>query len=555
MATFSAFHVNYHNMARPIQWRRVYNQTLTLIHKNLLISLKAPIATFVKTLLLPIIITIIFVYLKEIKPGTSSSNGISRNGQPILGLSEAIEASSSRRLVFSLNEIRNPRLTEIVEGIRDEQDMKRFDVAIIDDPNLLFDLCRQSIHGTSDCFASIMFTAFNDTHAEYNIGIDEDVLENTPYSYRPGQSVLSKRILPIQWALDTRIGGFEANIKPMEKVFSGYFDESGSTPMSMPTEVYWLSLVSFFTAPLFVFLLLVATYHISSFVAGERHNSLAELLMAQGVGTIPRVLSNMLSFCILYVPGVIISSIMLGELLFKSTSTGLVFILMLLACFSFIVSAHCMGSLFAKASTAGLCTSILTFILGLVPLTQSLTSFKSPGEIAGLSFVFPPYAWATLIRDMATAELNHRSFPDKQAQEQSLAINGYLFFLFFILQIIIYGGGTFLVEHFRWGVPQQREWTESSDELALRLGHLSKTFKGGKKAVNDLNIEVQKGSVTFLLGPNGSGKTTALKCISGMMKVDTGSKIQFSRDGHSLGLCPQNNVRSSIGSFSEGTNH
>ncbi|PLB48647.1 hypothetical protein P170DRAFT_318057, partial [Aspergillus steynii IBT 23096] len=524
------------------QWRRIYNQTLTLIHKNLLISFKSPVATFIKAFLLPIIITIIFVCLKEIKPDLDSSNGISRNGRPVLDLPEAMAASSSPSLVFVMNHIRDSRLTDIVKEIRDDPDMKPFDVGVVDDPNRLFDWCRQSIQGTSDCFASVIFTSFNKTHAEYNIAIDEDALKNTPYSYSPGQSTLSKRILPIQWALDSRIGGFASAKRPTEKMFSGFFDKSGSNSMDMPTEIYWLSIVSFFAAPLFVFLLLVATYHVSSFVAGERQNSVAELLMAQGVGTIPRILSNMLSFCVLYVPGVIISSIMLGELLFKHTSTGLVFILMFLACFSFIVSAHCMGSLFAKASTAALCTTILTFILGLITITQSLISTKGTGQIIGLSLVFPPYAWASLIRDIATAEMGERAFPDKKAQEQRQTINGNLFALFFILQIIVYGGCTFLVEHFRWGVPQQREWTESSDEVALRLGNLSKTFKGDKKAVNGLNVEVKKGSVTFLLGPNGSGKTTALKCISGMMKVDTCSKIQFSRDGHSFGLCPQDNV-------------
>ncbi|KAI9041867.1 uncharacterized protein KD926_006412 [Aspergillus affinis] len=529
-------------MAPLIQSRRLYNQTLTLIHKNLLIFFKSPIATFVKTLLLPIIITIIFVYLKEIQPDISSSNGITRTGQPVLDLADAIDSSSSKRLVFVINGMREKRLIDILENIRDSPDMKGRDFRILDDPNELYENCRQSIHGTSDCFASVMFTTFNATHVEYNIGIDEDVIKNTPYSYRPGQSALSRRVLPIQWALDSRIGGFSSTKKPTERMFSGYFDESGSSTTDVSGEVYWLSIVSYFAAPLFVFLLLVATYHISSFVAGERQNSVAELLMAQGVGTIPRILSNILSFCILYVPGVIISSLMLGELLFTRTSTGLIFILMLLACFSFVVSAHCMGSLFAKSSTAGLCTCILTFILGVVTVAQSMTSFRNPSEIAGLSFVFPSYAWATLIRDIATAEFTERGFPDMQAQEEDQAINGYLFLLFFSLQILIYGAGTLLVEHFRWGVPKQREWTESSNDVALRLGRLSKTFKRGKKAVNDLSFEVQKGSVTFLLGPNGSGKTTALKCISGMTKVDQGSKIQFSREGHSFGLCPQNNV-------------
>lgn len=532
---------DFDTMTRPGLWRRTYQQTVTLVQKNLLISFKSPVVTVFKALLLPIIITIIFTYLKEIKPDVASSNGISRTGQPVLDLAGAITSSSSQRLVFVMNGIRDPRLVDIVKDIRDGPDMKDLDVQVVDDPSELYKSCPQSIYGTSECFASVVFRGFNKTGADYVIGVDNNVLY-APYSYNPGQSVLSRRVLPLQWALDSRIGGFTSTKKPTERMFSGSFDESGSSSFDLPTEVYWLSIVSFFAAPLFVLLLLVATYHVSSSVAGERQNSVAELLMAQGVGTIPRVLSNMASFCILYVPGIIICSIILGELLFVRTSTGLFFILMLLACFSFIISSHCMGSFFAKSSTAGLCTSILTFGLGLVTVEQSLAKVKEPGKMTGLSLVFPPYAWATLIRDIATAEHSQRAFPDIKAQEDKEAINGYLFLLCFIIQIIVYGAGTFLVEHFRWGVPQQREWTESSDQVALRLSNLSKTYRKSKKAVDDLSVEVQKGSVTFLLGPNGSGKTTALKSISGMIKVDKGSKIQFSQEGHSFGLCPQENV-------------
>ena len=526
-----------------LQWRRIYHQTLTLTYKNLLVFCKSPVVSFIKALLLPIIITIIFCFLKYIQSGNGSPGGISHTGRRLMDLPDAMSASSSQRLVFVTNGIQDAELNNSINAVQTAPGMRKFDTQIIDDPIRLFDACKQSIHGTSDCFASVMFTSFNNTDANYTIIVDEDFLENTPSDYKSGKSVLSQRLLPLKWAMDAHIGGFGSRQKPTEKMWSGYFGETSESATETRTDTYWLSLVQVFAAPLFVFILLIATHHMSSTVAGERQNSVAELLIAQGVTTTPRVLSNMFSFCILYTPGVIICSILLGEILFVTTSTGIIFILMLLASIAFIVCAHFMGSFFAKASIAGLCTAVLTFAIGLVTLAQNLTSYGDPSQKLGLSLVFPPYAWATLIADIATSESMKRAFPDPEIAKEAKTINGYLFFVCFILQIIIYGGGTFLVEHFRWGVPKQREWTETSDEVALRLGHLSKTFPGGKQAVNDLNFEVQKGSVTFLLGPNGSGKTTALKCISGMLKVDDGSSIQLSRDGHSFGLCPQNNVR------------
>ncbi len=62
-------------------------------------------------------------------------------------------------------------------------------------------------------------------------------------------------------------------------------------------------------------------------------------------------------------------------------------------------------------------------------------------------------------------------------------------------------------------------------------------------AVSDLNLEVKKGSVTFLLGPNGGGKTTTLKCVAGMTSMDAGSRLELNEAGLVFGICPQSNVR------------
>ena len=51
---------------------------------------------------------------------------------------------------------------------------------------------------------------------------------------------------------------------------------------------------------------------------------------------------------------------------------------------------------------------------------------------------------------------------------------------------------------------------------------LSKSF-GGFKALADVHINVQKGSVYGLLGPNGAGKTTLIKHLAGVYRQDTGT--------------------------------
>jgi branched-chain amino acid transport system ATP-binding protein len=62
-------------------------------------------------------------------------------------------------------------------------------------------------------------------------------------------------------------------------------------------------------------------------------------------------------------------------------------------------------------------------------------------------------------------------------------------------------------------------------ETLLRAENMSIRF-GGVNALQDVNIDVEKGSIHALIGPNGAGKTTLLNCISRVYKADTG-KVTF----------------------------
>jgi len=62
----------------------------------------------------------------------------------------------------------------------------------------------------------------------------------------------------------------------------------------------------------------------------------------------------------------------------------------------------------------------------------------------------------------------------------------------------------------------------------LSAKNVSRSF-GGLKALTDCNLEVEKGSITGLIGPNGSGKTTLFNVITGYVKPDAGS-VTFEGD-------------------------
>src|SRR5919109_3193472 len=72
-------------------------------------------------------------------------------------------------------------------------------------------------------------------------------------------------------------------------------------------------------------------------------------------------------------------------------------------------------------------------------------------------------------------------------------------------------------------------------DVMLSVVGLTKRF-GGFTALNDVSFEVREGEILGLIGPNGSGKTTAFNCISGALAPTAGS-IRF-RGEEIAGLTP-----------------
>lgn len=56
----------------------------------------------------------------------------------------------------------------------------------------------------------------------------------------------------------------------------------------------------------------------------------------------------------------------------------------------------------------------------------------------------------------------------------------------------------------------------------LTISHLSKTYKNGKKAVDDISLEVAAGDIYGFIGHNGAGKSTTIKSIVGILDFDGG---------------------------------
>jgi ABC-type multidrug transport system ATPase subunit len=65
---------------------------------------------------------------------------------------------------------------------------------------------------------------------------------------------------------------------------------------------------------------------------------------------------------------------------------------------------------------------------------------------------------------------------------------------------------------------------------ALKISHLTKVYRRGTLAVDDLSLDVQPGDFFGFLGPNGAGKSTTIHCITGIATPTSGTIEIFGVD-------------------------
>jgi branched-chain amino acid transport system ATP-binding protein len=68
-----------------------------------------------------------------------------------------------------------------------------------------------------------------------------------------------------------------------------------------------------------------------------------------------------------------------------------------------------------------------------------------------------------------------------------------------------------------------------SDDIILSVKGISKSF-GGLKALVDVGFDISRGEVYGIIGPNGSGKTTMINCITGFIKPGAGQVLFKGQD-------------------------
>jgi ABC-2 type transport system ATP-binding protein len=84
-------------------------------------------------------------------------------------------------------------------------------------------------------------------------------------------------------------------------------------------------------------------------------------------------------------------------------------------------------------------------------------------------------------------------------------------------------------------------------DVPLEITGLTKRYRDGQLAVDDLSFRVDSGQILGLLGPNGAGKTSTLRAMMGLIRPDAGTITIFGRR-----VRPGAPALSRLGSFVEG---
>ncbi|RFA09288.1 hypothetical protein B7R54_08640 [Subtercola boreus] len=92
-----------------------------------------------------------------------------------------------------------------------------------------------------------------------------------------------------------------------------------------------------------------------------------------------------------------------------------------------------------------------------------------------------------------------------------------------------------------------RPGTPVDEAAPLSIHGLTKRFRSGFLAVDDVSFTVERGQVLGLLGENGAGKTTTLRMVAGLIRPDAGTATSFGVE-----IAPGSPVLARVGCFIEG---
>ncbi|SJX63695.1 related to ATP-binding cassette, sub-family A [Sporisorium reilianum f. sp. reilianum] len=551
----------------PFAIRR--NQFLALTKKNWIVLRSYWFINLLRCLIIPIAY---YVFLGEAKNFFNTTNDLglgqpapvrllseSLNSKPFYWLDKSASAAGSK---FSAQQI----IDVVLDGLQPGQ--RSLVRKVANDEELGF-ACPQAFNGLSPCFGAISFSNITaQGSVSYTLRQDPG-LNRVKVSTNTGDAEI--RTFPMQFAIDSAIlqlNGATASFyaqPPLEQPYSlqTNAEQSESQRRGFLGGVDQLTVLAFFIAMLGV------VWHLPSSVSEERGSGMTALLTTMGCGQLPRLLSWLCGPGAAYLPAWFVMGGTLSATLWTMSNKALCIFAHVLPGLALASWSLFVATFFARANVSSIITTALAILLAIVALITRHIG-EGGGIVIGLlfpsaSFVYEfiaisAYEHQGLAADVTASRNGINKGPSILGQiiVQIIAI-----FLFPALTIMLERKLFFAEPFFQWLFRRRNSSSSSLDAAhypekdnsikgatpALKITNLTKRY--GKKesglAVDGLDLEVPRGSITCLLGSNGSGKSTTIGVVGGTIRKTSGEVYidGFERGAAPpglVGVCPQKDV-------------
>ncbi|KAH8666672.1 hypothetical protein BX600DRAFT_412595 [Xylariales sp. PMI_506] len=547
-------------------------QTWVLTSKNLrIVFIRHALATVIRAFILPIILATFLSFARNLL-ASPAVYGIGAS-TPVRSLQDALGVASStgrETVVFVNNGLAGGDIDKVIDtlaGMVTDAGKRATRLSSAAD---LQTVCPSTLRGVTTCYGAVVFNSSPNegTGGMWNYTLRADGALGVSIDTTKTTNDAEIYALPLQRAVDSTILNLDTT--DGRSTLPSVVDEYPFTTLTQAERAEkirqaYQSSVSNWAAVAFFTSMIGVSYHMTGFIATERETGMTQLLDAMMLTRNPweaqaaRFLSHHLSFTLLYLPGWVISSLIIGRGVFTSTSLAIPLIYFILAGFSLTSMSLLMGSFFKRSQLSGVLSTMVFCLLGI--LAQSLTSPKN-GAVAVLSLLFAPCNFVYFLTYVARFEKLLQPTQLAQAGPSSpWTLPGIVLWVFLILQIFAYPLIGAFVE--RWlhdtsikgRTILRGQSSSSAPEAAVTLEGFTKIYspslfrrllsfiskpKEPVIAVDNLSLSVTRGQILALLGANGSGKSTTLDSIAGTSKSTSGHITIDGTGG--LGVAPQRNV-------------
>ena len=543
----------------------VLRQIVTLTKKNLRLEFSRHVfSTTFRALLLPVAFVIFLAYAQNLFI-TPSSYGVGV-AKPVLSLLDAMNSHGvPSKLVMVNNNFVGGDIDHVIEALTRPIKSADKEVVILSQESQLLSTFRQTIRQISDCYAAAVFHSSlgEGSGGSWNYTIRLDAGRGGKIDVHSSSNDIQLYPIPLQHAIDWTIASLNQSVNqdklPKTVLQYPYTDETETQRKDEVRTRFQNTIRTALAAPFFLSQVGVI-YHLVGLMSYERERGISQLLEAMMPNRrrwqpqFARLISYHLSFVAIYLPGWIIIALVLRYVVFVHTNPFVLLGFYILSGLALTSSAIFGAAFFRRTQLSAITvtgTSLILAVLGMV--------FEGGGNwvVGLLSLFFPPITVINFMDELTYWETDHRSTELYLGSPgRTSRLPGLLYFYCLVLQTLVFPLLAIFVERCLYSARSRHRSvtrTGKTSQYPIRLTNFSKVYnprwyyrllpvvfrlnKSPVRAVEGLTSNIGRGQITVLLGPNGSGKTTTLRCIAGI-ESPTGGSVEIDGVG-GLGICPQ----------------